>query len=256
MYTIQIAHKDKGTVVYNIYSKEEAVEKNIEYKHWTKAPLGSYAISDDGYVAKVIQKKEYSDNRGGFNIYVRMPWGYCFFNPKYKPKPFRTGGRSSNTTFTGKRPIEVKAKQKPMQDLAMAYAVTFDYDMAIETVFKNNPSQSQKRKYKRWMRTEVFKTMVQDNLKALLMNKGYGEEDIVDLLTKAMNMAEDKKDITNFLRVVENVQDMLGMRDKKVVTTEAKLTATNTRALLDELDAEEAELKAKQVTIETKSDDE
>ena len=92
--------------------------------------------------------------------------------------------------------------------------------------------------------------MVQDNLKALLEDKGYSEGDIIDLLSTAMEMAKDKKDITNFIRVIENIQDMLGMKDKKVVKTENQLTATNTKALLEELKAEEAQLNAKQTIIE------
>tara|TARA_R100000152_G_scaffold20717_2_gene15541 strand:- start:8824 stop:9591 length:768 start_codon:yes stop_codon:yes gene_type:complete len=249
MYTIQIAHKDKGTVVYNIYTKGEADERKIPYKHWTKASIGEYALSDDNYVAKVIQRKSYTDNKRGSNDYIRMPWGYCFHNPNRDHRPFNVGGRKSNTTYSGKRPIEVRAKQKPMQDLAIAYGATWDYNMAIDTVFKD-ATPSDRRKYTRYMKSEVFKTMVQDNLKALLEDKGYSEGDIIDLLSTAMEMAKDKKDITNFIRVIENIQDMLGMKDKKVVKTENQLTATNTKALLEELKAEEAQLNAKQTIIE------
>tara|TARA_R100000458_G_C8229679_1_gene211745 strand:- start:41 stop:808 length:768 start_codon:yes stop_codon:yes gene_type:complete len=249
MYTIQIAHKDKGTVVYNVYTKGEADDKQISYKHWTEASIGEYALSDDNYVAKVIQRKGYTNNKRGINEYIRMPWGYCFYNPDRDPRPFNVGGRKSNTTYSGKRPIEVRAKQKPMQDLAIAYATTWDYNMAIDTVFKES-TPSDRRKYTRYMKSEVFKRMVQDNLKGLLEDKGYTEGDVVDLLKKAMSMAEDKKDITNFIRVIENIQDMLGMRDKKIVKTENQITATNTRALLDELKAEEAQLNATQTVIE------
>lgn len=84
--------------------------------------------------------------------------------------------------------------------------------------------------------------MVKDELKGLLAEKGYGEGDIIDLLSKAQGMAEQKKDITNFLRVIENIQDMLGMRDKTIVKTTNTLQATATRKLLDEIAEEEAVL--------------
>jgi hypothetical protein len=250
VYTIPIAHKDKGTVVYNIYTKDEADEKKVIYSHWTEASAGDYALSDDNYVAKLISRKDYPGDKGTINTYIRMPWGYCFYNPDRKPRPFKASGRASNTTYSGKRPIEVRAGQKPMKDLAIAYSVSWDYDLAIDTVF-NDVTPSNRRKYTRYMKSEIFKTMVQDNLSALLVEKGYTEGDIIDLLTAAMKMAKSKKDITNYIRVIENIQDMLGMRDKKIVKTENKLTATNTQQLLQELRAEEAKLEARQITTET-----
>ena len=66
-------------------------------------------------------------------------------------------------------------------------------------------------------------------------------------------MAKLKNDVTNFLRVVENIQDMLGMKDKTVTKTTTQLEATQTRKLLDEINEEEAQLKGKQVTIEAKT---
>ena len=58
MFTITINHNDTGKTDYPVYSKEEALEKNIDFKHWQKALQGEYALTDDGYVAKVIKIKE------------------------------------------------------------------------------------------------------------------------------------------------------------------------------------------------------
>ena len=55
MYTINIEHKDKGLTTYNVYRKEEADEKGIEYVYWKMVEPGGYAISDDIYVAKCIK---------------------------------------------------------------------------------------------------------------------------------------------------------------------------------------------------------
>jgi len=110
-------------------------------------------------------------------------------------------------------------------------------------------SRTKRRTMKRWMKTQEFKSMVQDELRGVLAEKGYGETDIIDLLTKAKGMAEEKKDITNFLRVIENIQDMLGMRDKTIVKTTEKLEATATRRLLDEIAEEEATLIGTKETI-------
>ena len=68
MYTINIKHKgDEGHTTYTIYRAKEAKEKDIQYKYWKDAETGDYAISDDGYVAKVINRREYPSQRSHTN---------------------------------------------------------------------------------------------------------------------------------------------------------------------------------------------
>ena len=134
----------------------------------------------------------------------------------------------------------------------MVYSVCFNMDLAIDTVI-NNPSASKRRTVKRWMRTQEFKSMVKDELKEVLAEKGHNRSKTIDLLDQALEMAKEKKDITNFLRVVENIQDMLGMKDKTVTKTTTQLEATATRKLLDEINEEEQQLKGTQTKIEAKT---
>ena len=77
MYVISIKHK-QGHVDYKIYSKKEAKKRDLDYKYWKEADEGDWALSDDGWVAKVIKRKEYPGNRNFSNIYLRLPWGYTF----------------------------------------------------------------------------------------------------------------------------------------------------------------------------------
>ena len=137
----------------------------------------------------------------------------------------------------------------------MAYSSCFNMDLAIDLVF-DNASKSKRRTFKRYMRTKEFQSMVKDELKGILEEKGYGETDVIDLLSKGLSMAESKNDVTNFLRVVENMQEMLGMKDKNVVKTTHTLEATTNRRLLDEIAEEEQSLMAKKEVIETKDAEE
>ena len=251
VYEITIKHKDKGTKTYEIYTKEEADTSNISYKPWKEAEIGEYALSDDNYVAEVIQRKEYKGENGVNNVYIRVPWGYSFHSPKYDSGALNAEGRLSNHTLTGKPQLEVRKGNATWKALALAYTSTWRADLAIDLVFPD-ATKSKQRTMKRWMRTQEFKSMVQDEIKGLLSEKGYGEVDVIDLLTKAKSMAEDKKDITNFLRVVENIQDMLGMRDKTIIKTTQKLEAHATRKLLDEIAEEEATLIGTKETIEVR----
>ena len=252
MYQITIRHKDKGVREYSIFTIEEADKEGISYKHWKEAEIGDYAASDDGYVALVIQKKDYP-GKNSINTYIRLPWGYAFYSPKYPSKRFNAAGRRSNSTFSGKTQLEVRSGQDTMKNLATAYSVSFNYDLAIDMVFDSSTPQ-ERRKWKRSMKTEVFRKMVREELQALLHEKGYTESDVIDMLTKGLDMAEKKGDITNFLKVVENMQDMLGMKDKPITKTTQKLEAYSTRNLLDEIAKEEKSLIAEKVEVKKESE--
>ena len=252
MYGISIKHKDKGRVSYQIWTKKEADDEKVLYKYWKEAEIGEYALTDDNYVGKVIQKKKYDSANGVVSYYVRMPFGYAFHSPRYPNQSLNAEGRVSNHTLSGKPQLEVRKGHKDWKNLALVYSTCFNMDLSIDTVFEN-PTPSKRRTMKRWMRTQEFKSMVKDELREVLAEKGHNRSKTIDLLDEGLEMARKKGDITNFLRVAENIQDMLGMKDKVVTKTTTAIEASATRKLLDEINEEEQNLKGKQVTIEAKT---
>ena len=252
MYTINIEHKDKGLTTYSVYRKKEADEKGIDYVYWKMVKPGGYAISDDDYVAKCINRKEYPSNHNKDNVYLRFPWGYTFFNPKYASKKLKVSGRKTNTTMSGKPMLEVKSKQDMMKNLAKAYSVTWDYNLALDMVL-GSYTPTEFKKWKRMMKTEVFEKMIKEELADLLTDHGLDKTYTLDLLAKVIAMAEDKKDVTNLMRAVENLQGMHGMKEKQLVKTTEKLEAISNTKLIDELREEEDKLIATKTTTEEKS---
>ena len=248
MYTITIKHKDIGSKTYEIYTEEEASKEGLEYSHWKDAREGEWALSDDGFVSKVIKRKSYKGADKIDNVYLRFAWGYTFYNPRRRGKELKVRGRKSNTTMSGKRPIEVKAKQKKMQNLAMVYAQTMNTEDTIARVC-GEVTTNENRRIKRYMRTEVFKGMVRDELTKLLSEHGMSENYTLDLLSSTIKKAQDKGDVTNLMRAIENLQDMHGMKDKHLVKTTDTLEATSTTRLIDELREEENKLLATTTTI-------
>ena len=251
MYTVNIDHKDVGLTTYTIYRKAEADEKGISYVHWKMVQPGGYALSDDDYVAKCINRKEYPSNHDKDNIYLRFPWGYTFFNPKYASKQLKVSGRKTNTTMTGKPMLEVKSKQDMMKNLAKAYSVTWDYNLALDMVL-GSYTPTEFKKWKRMMKTEVFEKMIKEELADLLTDHGLDKTYTLDLFAKVIAMAEDKKDVTNLMRAVENLQGMHGMKEKQLVKTTEKLEAISNTKLIDELREEEDKLIATRTTTEEK----
>ena len=255
MYIIKIKHKgdDKATN-YPIYREKEAKQRGIAYKPWKQADIGDNALSDDGYVANVLSRREYVDNKGKKNIYMRFPFGYTFFNPKYKSKPLYVRGRKTNVTMTGKPYIEVQSKQNKMKALAMMFAIKPDYNQAIEWAL-GEVNDSQRRKWKRTMKTEIFQNMVREELGKRLMEHGLDEDYTLDLLKEAIELAQGKKDITNLLKAVDNLQDMHGMKEKHLLKTTDTIEAFSNVKLIDELKEEEKGLTIQRVQVEEKKEE-
>jgi len=244
MYTIDIHHKgDDKPTSYVIFREEEAAERNIQYKYWRDANEGEYGISDDGYVAKVISKSTYKPT----SVYIRYPFGYTFYNPRYDSVKLKASGRKSNATISGKTHWEVLSNGQKMKNLAMVYAQTMDYDKAIDHVL-DNPSSNQRIMWKKRMKKEKFKDMVRDELQKLLQEHGLTEAYTLNLLEETIRKAKDKGDITNLMRAVDNLQDMHGMKEKHLVKTVESIEATSNVKLIDELREEEEKLIATRTT--------
>tara|TARA_Y100000593_G_scaffold60329_1_gene111844 strand:+ start:1465 stop:2223 length:759 start_codon:yes stop_codon:yes gene_type:complete len=246
MYEIDINHRDQGKVVYTIYRKHEAESNGIEYKYWKEAEEGDYAVSDDDYVAKVISKRIYTADNGRDSVYMRFPWGYTFYNPKYNSKKLVVAGRKTNVTFTGKSYIEVQSGQDKMKNLAQMFALKPDYDLAIEWAL-GAVTQSQRRKWKRTMKSEVFKRMVREELQNLLSEQGLTEKYTLDLLEDAIRVAKDKKDVPSMMRAVENLQDMHGMKEKYMERTVDKIESKSV-TMIDDIVKEESQIEASRTT--------
>ena len=246
MYVISINHKNVGRTQYKIYKEKEAKQEGLEYVYWKEAEQGDWAISDDGYVARVIKRKEYKDRPNKkTNIYIRFPWGYNFFNPEGNTKPLLVKGRKSAYTLSGKPYMEVLAGQERMKTLAMTYVKSrFNTDLAIDMAF-GVISDKQRRRWRRMMKTEVFQKMKSDELNKLLDNHELSQDYALELLKETIKVAKAKGDVTNLMRAVDNLQDMHGMKDKHLVKTTERIEATSTKKLVDDIFEEEKLLAEK-----------
>jgi hypothetical protein len=58
-----------------VYKKEEADNDGLLYTEWKDADAGEYALTDDGYVGKCINRKEYTDKQGRCKTFVKLCCG-------------------------------------------------------------------------------------------------------------------------------------------------------------------------------------
>tara|TARA_R110001599_G_scaffold342409_2_gene564147 strand:- start:7317 stop:8090 length:774 start_codon:yes stop_codon:yes gene_type:complete len=239
MYEITIKHK-AGPRVYKVLDKEEAIELGLEFHPWEDAKEGEWGCTDDDVVAEVITRKNYEDvENKKINVYLRYPWGTHFFNPKYTNKALQARGRESNATLSGKTYLKVMSKTDKFKKLAMLAAMMKSPDDVITEFFGVDTTPRIRRKWKRTMRTEVFQDMVREELEKRLTDHGLTEDYTFDLLKETIEKCKDKNDTTNLMRIVENLQEMHGMKGKNVIKTTNTLEATSSKLLLDELHEEE-----------------
>ena len=242
MFSVTINHKDKGPTDYIIYLSGEALEKDIDFEYWQDAEEGQYALTDDGYVAKIIKKKEYEASDGRKSYYYRFPFGYIMWDSKYPKKKLNCGGRITNTTMTGKRWLEVRCNSEDYKDLAFWAAVTENRDFAIDKVY-GSVSVGKRRKLKRHMRTESFKSMKRDEAQKMLADNMMDADYFIELMKEGVEMAKDKKDVNAIRGFVNDGFEIHGMKDKETVTVTDKLEAVQTRALIDNINQEENKLE-------------
>ena len=247
MFTVSIKHRgDENPTDYKVFKQKEMDNQGKPYIYWKEAKEGDYALSDDGFCAKVIKRTKYPNDRGSHTIYLRVPWGYIMWNPKYPTKKFKVAGRLTPHTFKGKPLFQGFKKREKFKNLAMCYAQTMDKDLAID-LSMGSITDKEHLTWKRRMKTEVFRDMVREELQKLLNEHGYTANFTMELLGESIDLAKGKKDVSNLMRAVENLQDMHGMKDKALVKTTTQLEAVSTKRILEELNEEEKKLKATQV---------
>jgi hypothetical protein len=243
LFSVTINHKDTGPTDYTIYLQKEATDEDIDFNHWQDADEGQYALTDDGYVAKIIKKKEYTDIQGRKSFYYRLPFGYIMWDSKYPNKKLNCGGRITNTTMTGKRWLEVRCNSDDYQDLAFWAAITENRDVAIDRVY-GSVSVSKRRKLKRHMRTESFKTMKRDEAQKMLADNMMDADYFIDLMKQGVEIALRKEDVNGIRGFVNDGMEIHGMKDKETITVTDRLEAVQTRALIDNINQEEHKLIA------------
>jgi len=232
-----------GAKTYYVYSKEEADEAKIEYKHWRHGDEGDYIISDDGIVAKVIVKRRYPTSRNGDKdkYYYRCAWGSTFLFPHLESQKMKAEGRISRYDVGKISSIERAMSSNLMKNLAMVYAMTMNHEKTITHVFPE-ASRKEYRQLKRRMCTKVFRNMVRQELREHLEEAGINEAKALKFLKEIIEIAKEKKDVTNMLRAFENMKSILGMETKEKQSTTLQISTGGNRKLIDMLNDEEAKM--------------
>ncbi len=198
---------------YLIYTQKEADKHKLHYKPWQECQAGDYGLSDDGYVAVCIKRREY----GKKTNYV-FPFGQVFSgrNRKLLYEPHRKTG--SYTAITAKSFQEQAKGKRQYKNFVKAYAIQFitgslDYEQ-LGKIFSPT-DQNPTAKTKNLLKKGYVKEMIDEELRSILTKKEVDEGTVLDMIKKAHDVADGKADPANMLRAAENLMKILGMTDRK-----------------------------------------
>jgi hypothetical protein len=215
--------------------------------YWKSAAKGDWATTDDGYVAECIAKNIYTDKSGRVKTLIKLTCGLQWNtgNSKLLYKPNKEAGIYSMIKPRAWQDRE--SKKKRTKNAVNAYVSQIVEGKKIDWQQIGNIYRADQKKpeatVKRLFREKVITNMVEEKLKEILSSRGIDKGYVLDTILKAISIAEDKQDVSNMLRGVENFVDMLEMKPSKKVTTDT-LQIDMTNQIMDNIETEEKKLVA------------
>ena len=248
---------------YPVYSREEADELGLSYKHPFYVEEGQYGISDDSEVGICLYKKTMTSG-GRITIKVKYPWGPSFIrSDKGKIKSI---GRPNNygEPAPNKRSKSIK-KRPDFKKLATLMAqpgmTTKD---AIRLVF-GNIKDSKLWNIKKKIKTEVFTQMTKEELQKIVEEFPIGQHDtakaLAQILDKSMDYEIDSEgnvdrdnpgkgyDSKAALAIADKLMDMNEMKSKGKVVVTQQLEGSTVETTLKDIKEKKKMFKATQTEV-------
>ena len=229
--------------VFNIYTQKEADDSpDISYQPWKQAYTGDYALTDDGYVSKCLGRKDYTDANGSVKTFVKLSCGVGWITPSArilfelnhahgsysKTNPARKWDDQEVNSTRGKNTINTYA------NMVLGGGVNYS---KLGQIYRPD-SKIPEATVKRFLKNKKVKMEVEKKVKEILLEKSISKEFAVDNLVKALEMAEHKGDVGNYLKANDQIMDLLEMKPSKAITTDT-VELIDTTKLLDQITKEE-----------------
>tara|TARA_R110002012_G_scaffold289498_2_gene482629 strand:- start:1269 stop:2042 length:774 start_codon:yes stop_codon:yes gene_type:complete len=240
---------NKKTSKYPVYTKEQAEDKGYDFVYWRQAQVGDWGLTDDGYVAECYARKDYTDKNGKVKTFIKLTcgvgWDSGFSkinfleNHKYgvysKTNPKRTWDEQESGTTRSKNTINTYANML-LNNGQVDYSV-------LGQIYR--PDQKvPEATVRRFLKQKVAKRMVEKKIKELLSDKSINKEFAVDNIIRALQMAESKGDVNNFLKANDYLMDLLEMKPSKQLITDT-IQVDMTKQIADTIAKEDKRLTLK-----------
>jgi len=201
-----------------VYTVEEAGEEGLEVVNWREAVTGQWALTDDGYVAQVLNHKSYQNARKQVRKYMRFV--FCKVFVSHKPL-FYMNYKESGIYYKikPKGDLENGSLKRRYRDFAFMYA-----HMMVHKGWVNftklgksfNPTaKNPKFNAKQLSKVPKMQQMIRDEVKKALLDNDVTVDSVIKLVIDASNVAKNKKDAANMLKSADMLMDVLQMKSKR-----------------------------------------
>ena len=239
---------------YPVYSREEADELGLSYKHPYEVSEGEYGISSDGEVAVCLKKNQMGSKRLTYK--VKYPWGPSFvrsINDK-----IISLGRPNNygDPPTQKRTQSIKKKNEWQKMAHLMAQPGMKVNDAIRLVH-GRVTDAKRWNIRKIMKTEVFKQMTKDELDKIVEEFPIGKMDtakaLAAVLDKVMDWDGDTMgkdgDPKVAMTVLDKLMDMNEMKGKGKVVTTHQIEASTVENTLADIQEKKKMFKATQTEV-------
>lgn len=225
---------NRNIQTHYVYTKEEADNKGLVYKPWREAQPKDWALTDDGYVVECLRACMYPGNGKTVTEEKVFSVTRLWVHPKTRLDylPLKATGN-----FTGKIKRswqETEARRTRTRNTIAVYAQQIlsgkvDYEQ-LGRVYRPD-QQIPAATVRRLLKQTRIQAMVREELKKLLAAKGLDESYVLDVMKRAVDIAEDLQDPTNMLRGAKELAELLGMKEQRQVQAMFTVDATLERQL-------------------------
>ena len=237
---------------YPVYSRKEADELGLSYKHPFEVSEGEYGISSDGEVAICLKRNKTKNGK----LSIKYPWGPSFV--KSINCKVISEGRLNNYNISGKQTWGKHLKQKD-EYIKLAHLMAqpgMKKEQAIKMVF-GNVKGNKKYHIRKTMRTEVFRKMTKDELDNIIEQYPIGKMDtaraLAAVLDKVMDWDGDsmgsKGDAKVAVTVLDRLMDMNEMKGRGKVVTTHQIEASTVENTLADIQEKKKLFKATQTEV-------
>lgn len=228
---------------FNIYTKAEAdADHSMGYCDWRDAEEGLWCITDDNHVMECLSRSRYTDKNGNVKTFIKLSGGVGWVSPSSKisfeinkaygiyskTNPAQTWDEQEIRSTRGKNTISTFA--------TMMLNGNVDYKK-LGNVYRPK-DKIPEATVRRFLKNKRVKMEVEKKVREILTDKSINKEFAVDNLIRALDMAEHKGDVGNFLKANDQIMDLLEMKPNKAITTDT-VEMIDTKTILDKITQEE-----------------
>jgi hypothetical protein len=200
-----------------VRSKDEAEALSLPFLPWRQAPIGTLALTDDGYVVDCLSSSIFTDKKGKTRVFKTFSIGRVFIGPgaKLRWEPRRTSGNLYATTEKSWQEKESKlTRTKNVVKLYVAQFLQGKVNWAMLGQAYRPDQKIPEATVRRLFKERKIQEMVNKEIEKAATDQGLSAAWVMEILKKAAAVAEMNGDAGSMVRAAKEVRELLDLSPK------------------------------------------